>query len=45
MPSVDKTCEVNASKALKMHREAENVSNLIQNGLKSSLPGREKDEK
>lgn len=45
LPSIDKTCEVNASKALKTHREAENVISLIQNGLKSSLPGREKDQK
>lgn len=44
MYSVDKTCEANASKALKMHREAENMSKLIQNILKASLPGRKKDE-
>lgn len=44
MSSVDKTCEVNASKALKMLREAENVNNFIQNRLKASLPGWKKDE-
>lgn len=45
LPSVNKTCEVNANKALKMHREEENVNNLIQNRLKSSLPERENDGK